>query len=98
MSLPFVNRLANPAREFFLSHCSPNMPLDQIIMRMKRHFNSESRKLASQYEMDGLNLTKFMEKNEISDQSRGLSKLVDYVNALAPQLPQGFGDDAHKTR
>ena len=62
MSLFFVNCLADPAREFFLSHCSPNMPFDQIVTKMKGNFNPESWKFALQSEMDGLNLNKFMQK------------------------------------
>ena len=47
--------------------------------------------------MDSLNLYTFMKKADLSDYSQGLLKLVDHIIALAPQLPQSFGDDAHKT-
>ena len=48
--------------------------------------------------MDSLNLFSFMNNHNISDYSQGLDKLVNYINALAPELPQGFGEDANKTR
>lgn len=98
MSLFFVNALADPARQFFLSNCSPTMPINVIATHMRRHYNSETRKLQIQSKMDSLDLGIFMQKNEITDQAIGLSRLVDHINELAPQLPYGFGDDAHKTR
>ena len=98
MSLFFVNALADPARQFFLTHCSPSMPFEQIAAQMRRHYNSETRKLQLQSEMDSLDITAFMQKHHITDQAEGLTRLVDYINALAPQLPSGFGDDPHKTR
>ena len=88
----------HPARQFFLTHCSSRMPLEQITSIMRHHFNCESRKLTVQSDMDSLNLSTFMKKAELFDYSQGLSKLVDHVNALAPQLPQGFGNVDHKTR
>ena len=48
--------------------------------------------------MDRLDLTALMRKHDITDDARGLIKLVNKINALAPQLPSGFGDDPHKTR
>ena len=98
MSLFFVNALADPARQFFLTHCSSRMPFDQITSQKRRYFNSESRKLRLQSDMDSLNLSSFMNKHNVSDYSQGLAKRVNHINALAPELPQGFGDDAHKTR
>ena len=98
ISLFFVNALADPARQFFLTQCSTSMPYDQIAAQMRRHYNSETRKLQNQSEMDSLNLTAFMNKHQITDLGEGLTKIVNHINALAPQLPTGFGDDAHKTR
>ena len=74
------------------------MPYDHIASQMRRHYNSETRKLQNQSEMDSLNLTAFMNKHQITDLGEGLTKLINHINALAPQLPAGFGDDAHKTR
>lgn len=98
MSLFFVNALADSARQHFLTHCSPTMPFDQIVQNLKRHYNSDSRKLQLQSEVDSLELQSFMSKNQITDASACLTKLVDHVHALAPQLPEGFGNDSHKSR
>ena len=48
--------------------------------------------------MDSIELASFMHKNHITDLAIGLSKLIDRINALAPQLPMNFGDYKHKTR
>ena len=48
--------------------------------------------------MDSLDLSAFMRKSHYVDFTTGLRKLVYHINALAPQLPHGFGDDAHKKR
>ena len=48
--------------------------------------------------MYSLDLSTFMQRNQYSDPAREALKLVDYINALAPQLPTGFGADSHKTR
>lgn len=48
--------------------------------------------------MDNLDLPEFIKKNQLPDNSEGLTKLVDHINASAAQLSGGFGDDHHKTR
>ena len=98
MSLFFISALADPAREFFLSNCSPSMPFNEIVSKMHRHYNSETRKLQLQSEMDSLDIGEFMKKRSMTDVSEGLIEICGHINALASQLPSGFGDDAHKTR
>ena len=98
MSLFFVNDLVDPARQFFLTHCFSRMQFDEIIAHMRRRYESDTRQLQLQSEMDSLSLPSFMHKRRITEITSGLAMLVDYINALAPQLPRGFGDDAHKTR
>lgn len=97
MSLFFDNALAGLARQNFLTYCSRTMPFHQIFQNMERHYNSDTRKLQLQSEVDSLDLQKFMNKHQIVDTSTGLTKLVDYINVLAPQLPECFGNDSHKT-
>ena len=96
MSLFFINALAGPAR--LLTHCSSNIEYNQIISIMRRHYNSETRKLQLQSEMYSLELAAFMRKNQITDHTRCLEKLINRINDLALQLPLNFGDDNHKTR
>ena len=98
MSLFFVNALGDPARQFFLTHCSPRMPFDQIATHMRRHYNSDTRKLQLQSEMDSLDLGAFIRKHNLTENSVRLTKIVHHINALAPQLTADFGDDLHKTR
>ena len=98
MSLFFINALAYPAREFFLSNCSPSLPFNEIVSRMHRHYNSETRKLQLESEMDSLDLGEFLKKRSMADVSEGLIKIRDHINALASQLPSGFGDEAHEAR
>ena len=98
MSLFFVNALGDPARLFLLTNCSSNMPFEQIVSIMKRHYSSEARKLQIQSEMHSLDLVFFMNNNQITDNSLGLSKLVDHINSLVPRLLAGFAGDPHKTR
>ena len=65
---------------------------------MRRHYNSDARKLSIQSEMDGLEHSLFMQKHQINDVSLGLNQLVDFINTLEPQLHNGFGDDKQKTQ
>ncbi len=98
MSLLFVNALADPARQHFLTHCLPTMPFDQTVTIMWHHYNSDTWKLKLQSEVDSLELLSFLRKHHIADVSEGLTKLADHITALASQLSAGFGDDTHKIR
>ena len=98
MCLFFVNALADIARQFFLTHCSPSMPLNQIVSQMRRHYNSDTRQLQLKSEIDSLSFPAFMRKQQLPDIWTELFRLVDHINVLAPQLPHGFGDDPHKAR
>ena len=83
MSLPFINALADHAREFFLSNYSPSVLSNEIVSITGRHFNSETRKLQLQYEMGSLDLDAFMVMRSITDLSVRLVKICNYINALA---------------
>ena len=71
MSLFFVNALADPARDFFFFHCSLSTLFDEIVALMRCHYNSETRKLQLQSEIDSLDLGVSMQKNEIRSFSDG---------------------------
>ena len=45
-----------------------------------------------------MDLQLFMSKRQIVDRSTGLTKLVEHIYAVAPQLTDGFGNDSHKAR
>ena len=84
MSLFFVNALADTARQFFPTHYSPSMPFDQIVSQMRRNYNLDTRQLQLHSEMDSLSLSAFMRKQQLTDFSTVLVRLVYYINALAP--------------
>ena len=65
---------------------------------MRSQYSSETRKLQVQSEMDSLDLTLCMHNNDIKNARIRLTRIIDRINSLAPKLPAGFGDDAHKTR
>ena len=98
MSLFFVKALTDPECDFLLTSYTPCMPFDQIAYVMCRHFNSDTRKLQLQSEMDSRVSSSFMRNNNITDPYVRLTKVVNGINALAPKLLAGFGDDPHKTR
>ena len=98
MSLFFVNALADPTRQYFLTHCSSNLRFQEIVKIMHRQYSSEARKLQIQSEMGSLDLTVYMHNNDIKNSRIGLTRIIDRIDSLAPQLPAGFAEDAYKTR
>lgn len=48
--------------------------------------------------MDSLDLKTFTEKHQTTDFLLRLKRMVDFINALAPQLFRSFGDDKYKAR
>ena len=87
MSLFFVTALADPAQQYFLTHCSSSMPFTEIVYIMRRQFSSESRELQIQSAVDSLDLTVYMQYNDIKNARIGLTRIIDRINSLAPQLP-----------
>ena len=69
------------------------MPFEPIAAEMYRDYNSETRKLRLQSEMDCLELTSFMRVKQHIDFNIGLRRLVDHVSAHTLQLPTGIGGD-----
>lgn len=96
MSLFFVKAVVDLDRKVFVTYCTLRMSLDRIATNNQRHYDSDTRKQRSQYEMDSIDLFSFMDKNQLTDQKVGLPKLVQHINALALQLPTEFGDNSHK--
>ena len=72
--------------QLFQTNCSSRNPLDQIKLVMRKHYNSETRNLQLQSEVDSIELSSFMRKHNFSEISIGLSRFVDRINALAPKL------------
>ena len=94
----FIKALADPDHEIFLTHRLSRMNYSQIVAIMRRHYNSDTRKLHLQSEMYSIKLASFMDKNHITGHPTGLSRLIDRINAVAPQSLMNFWDDGHKSR
>lgn len=47
--------------------------------------------------MNSIDLLSFMAKNRLTDQNVGLTKLVNHTIPLAPQLPEGLGNESPKS-
>ncbi len=74
------------------------MDFETIHARMRKEYHSESRQLQVMSTLETLKLTKFMQERDITSVAEGLTKLVDYIERLTPQCPQGFQEDSHKAR
>ena len=98
MLLLFINILHDPPRQFLPANCSPHTEYTCIIEIMRRHYNSEARKLQLQSDVEDLELNSFMRKQQITDECKGLSMIINRIKALAPQLLRVFQYDHHKTR
>ena len=98
MSLFFVNALAEPAGQFFLTNYSPNMPFDRIASVMRFQYNFETRMVQIQSEIDIIYLESFMTKKNMPESPKGLTRLVEPIKTLALQFPKAFSYDGYKTR
>ena len=59
------------------------MEIHEIAKITSRHYNPETRKIQLQSEMDSLDIPPFVPKYQRAEYFLGLTKLIDYVNALA---------------
>lgn len=48
--------------------------------------------------MDSLYSSSYMKKHQLTDEGTEPTKLINHISALAPQFPEVFGDDSHKSR
>lgn len=94
----FLNILEGPARTFLLEHRVPEMSYDEIAELMRRKYDSDSRQLQIQSTLECLNFDTFMSEKSLASHSEGLAKLVEDIEQLTTQCPQGFRSDANKIR
>eukprot|EP00171_Calliarthron_tuberculosum_P000682 IDg682t1 len=73
--------------------CAEQLQLDAS----QKEYHSDSRQLQVQSNLETLRPAKFMEENDISSVSDGLSKIVDYIERLTPQCPPGYTFNAFVT-
>ena len=92
----FVHTHAEPARSYFYNNVQFGMTYSDIAAMMREGYNSDFRQLMVQHELENLTLAKFMDENDISSTSVGLTKLIDRLHQMTPQCPPNFRDDAHK--
>eukprot|EP00171_Calliarthron_tuberculosum_P004860 IDg4860t1 len=82
----FVNILQDSPRFFFYSFYVRRMDFKTVCEKMRKEYNSDSRQLQVQSNLETLRLAKFMEENEISSVSEGLTKVFDYIERLLPNV------------
>ena len=92
----FVNILAERARTYFYNNVQFGMTYSDIAAMMREGNNSHSRQRMVQHELENLTLAKFMDENDISSTSVGLTELIDRLHQMTPQCPPNFRYDAHK--
>ena len=73
------------------------MLYQEIVSVMIHRYSSETRQLQLQSEIECLELSSFMRKHQYTDESISISKLIDHINALSPQLRLSSRADEHKT-
>ena len=71
------------------------MTYSDIAAMMREGYGSDSRELMVQHELENLTLATFMDENDISSTSVGLTKLIDRLHRMTPQCSPNFRDDAH---
>ena len=72
------------------------MPFHIMVDVMTKEYVSDARQLQVKATLEILPLRSFMQDEDISDVSSGLSKLFEHINELSPQCPPDFRSDAHK--
>ena len=72
------------------------MPFHIMVDVMTKEYVSDARQLQVKATLEMLRLRSFMQDEDISDVSSGLSKLVKHINELSPQCPPDLRSDAHK--
>lgn len=94
----FVNALDSPARDFYFDNCRITLWYNEIVVIMKREYESPTRQATIQAKLEFLRFGPFMARNKITSQSEGLEKLVHEINTLSSQAPLSFRDKDHKIR
>ena len=54
--------------------------------------------MALQSEIDSLTFDDFMARHQIQDEKEGLSRIVEYLKYVTPQLFEGFHNESNKVR
>lgn len=94
----FVHVFSVSARRFFFDNCftRDNMCFPEMAAIMMQEYGSDARNMQIKGTLETPRFRSFMEERGITDISEGLTKLVDYLNTLAPNFPKDFRTEAHK--
>ena len=94
----FICIFSGPARNFFFENINPRMTYEQMRNVMINEYDSDARRLQVQSELENLRLADLMAEKSITDQSAGLTELVDKINSMVPQCPPEFRSEQNKIR
>lgn len=74
------------------------MPFNQLASVMTNKNDSDTRRLAEQFELKVLTLKKFMADRYITDNSEAVTKIVDRMSASTLQCQSNFRSEPNKIR
>ena len=92
----FVHAFDGAARTFFFNNTVDTMTFDEKAAVMKKGYDNDARQIQIKGTLDALRLKTFMDENDITDVSEGLTKMVALIDKLAPQTHPDFRTDRHK--
>lgn len=98
LSAHFVNILEGTEKTFLLNNQVLEMSYEGVSHMINTEYNSESLLLQVKSTLDGLKLTSFMSSHSIVDDSKGLSKLVDFIESRSLQCTPSCRSDENKIR
>ena len=92
----FMYTLEEPALTFFSNNYEFGQSYESILKMMRDEYNSDARMIHVRGKLTSLRLRKFMQDNELKDESSALSELVILIEQLVPQTNRDFRSDSHK--
>lgn len=88
-----INALDGPAWSFLARNYTRGMTYKDIEELMLAEYYSDSRQLQIQATLEKLEFDAFVAKRECKTTAERLDKIVQYIQILAPQCPDGFRDE-----
>ncbi len=74
------------------------MSFEQFEAIMRGEYDSPARQIQVHSELESFDFRRFMASEDITEESVGLKRLVDYINDLSPQCPKDFRSEPQKVR
>lgn len=94
----FINIIDGAERLFFINNLSPNasfLKMKRIVMDV---YDSNPRQIQVKGKLDLIRLIRLISEEEISAYTKGLTKLVQIIEQLAPKCHTDFRTDSHKNQ